>query len=195
MSTPDAYAAERRRRVLTRFWGRLGGRVALLGALPAPRRARPLLRCAAVVPCDVLGRLVALPVASGSLTGLAAALPLDGGAGAALRECARVLQPGCHALALGELQDATAFEEAARSVGLEPVLRTPVGPLPARARLPEGLWGVDAALDRLAVRVASGGEAPAEAAVLLRREGGDRVEIPGLGALLRQSVWPGGVRR
>lgn len=190
MSAPDAYAAARRRRVLSRFAARLGGRVALVGDVPDLRTVHPLVRCRSGGGGDVRARPDAIPVASGALTGIVVVAPVDGTTATLLEECARLLQPGGHALVVGELRDAAAFAACAETAGLEQVGRAPVGALPAATALPEPLWSLAALRDRFAVRLRGHGDRPVEVVAVLRREGGDRIEIPGMAAMLRQSVWP-----
>ena len=86
MSRSDAYAAERRRRVLSRFARRLGSRFAVVGE-PArmPPSMLPLVVCAPEGG-DVVAHETAVPVASGALTGVVLVCALDGTASPALAE-------------------------------------------------------------------------------------------------------------
>ncbi len=197
------YAVARRLRVASRHARHLGSRVAIVGDLPAPRSVRPLVVCHACPTCPpapgagVIAIASAIPVLSGALTGVLLATRLDGAAAAALRECARLLQPGGGVVAIGELPGVAArrgFEAAATGAGFDAVLCTPVGPLPARPRTVRALWGIAAVLDHLSVRVGVGAGRPVEAAFHLRRVGGDRCELPGFGGMLREMVVPGGLR-
>lgn len=230
-SRPPDYRARRVHVALKALGSALGPRVAILGDVdpgPALTEARLVVRVVSAgcpVPDPAGGSLPvavgardALPIASGSLTGvlLAQALPAGDAAAPVLDEVVRLLQPGGFALLLarvavdaGEPDDGepgvgsgsprtfAALAARLRAAALEPGRRIACHTTPswtaARAdagRLPRPLWGVAAFFEGLALRWRLTHPAEVTCLVAARKRGGVDVDYPDMRKALGGLIAP-----
>ena len=171
------YAAERRLRALRPCLVSMGSRTVCVAGGAVPRDGVLAVVGPTRASVDVVATPLSLPLASGCLTGLSLAAPLDGRLEPVLAEALRVVTPGGCVLVTGTLDGAwEAVEAVAEAAGGDVVARLPIGPLPAQTRLPRALWWWAAWWDRR--RVMHGARGAVEAGVVVRRRGGAEVRLP-----------------